>query len=1265
MRLLLACALVALAVCRGHAQEWAHAFKDLPAEVVEGEELRFRVAYRVPPERGTVLLHAEMKARDNVVHAGVVREVSGEGIADLAIRVPAGVLDGELLVALWFGEDWRQTPTPIVLSRAVKVLTAAEAQAARQAEAEAERLRQRLGLRPEAPAVAIVSGGWAGRSARLPERTRHSLVSAGLRTVLVGPDELANPALLRPSETPLLVIPEAQVFPGAALPGLDRYLRAGGHLMALGAPAFDRLVQKIGGEWLDGDQIADRVRREIVSTPLLDVGATSRADWQRSTNRAADPSEWSVEPSGAAGIGPALRVRVGNLTGWDTYTGPSFRARPAPDHNQVVFAARGGPRTTSLSVEVREEDGSRWIAVVPLTRQWTRHAVSVTDFVLWDPERTSGRGGKGDRLRLERASSITVGLAFTHTRLPSGPHAFWFADPGTGAGPTWERYRPPTLDTLSPVHKLYAVRGAHRIDDSAGRELVGAPAPALPQRLLSTHPRPSGTGFDKGRAWRWTPLLKAVGKQGVAGTVATLLCHRDDAFGRGKWASFTAVDTPWYERDDVQYYLAALARRMLGGPMFVEGGARYFGLFPDDDIELGACVQGGAGVVRLSVRSADGKEELFRADIAAEREGEERVATTAWRPGSLRASRYRVRAELLSGGAVVDALEHEVTVRHPRRPRFMTVKNGQFSLDGKPWYPHGVNYMPSSGVALDDGPMFEQWMSAASYDPEVIERDLARVQAMKMNMVSIFIYTQAMRSRNLVDILNRCDAHGLKVNLSLRPGTPLDFEWPGIGDIIRVNRLSGDDTVFAYDLAWEPSWGGYAQRRRWDPQWARWIVERYGSIESAERDCGAPVPRADGAITGPSDADLARDSRIPRVVAAYRRFLDDFLSRKHMEARQKVRSVDPNHLLSFRMSIGGDPTVPTAAMPYDFAGLARSMDFMSPEGYGRIGEWEQVKPGWFTAAYSRLVAPGRPVFWAEFGYTSWDPASASPAPPRASFVERFERRFYPPATVAYIERFYRHFYRMVLRSGASGTACWWYPGGYRVGENSDFGIINPDGTWRGVSRIVAEHAPRFARCATPPEPDAWITVDRDAHPEGLQGIYAEHRDAFWKLVAEGRFPGLRTEGVGCDSVTAPPVAVGNTPLSGSNPPKYLNAEYESLQVLDATGHWADVGPELTTVRVAAGRPVRVRALLGNNGVAAWVSPRRHDGTGAVFLAARGAFGEALLPLPSEVPSLGTSEPVEGELPALNGAERVEFQCLARDRCRFGERWVVALEPVRR
>jgi len=84
-----------------------------------------------------------------------------------------------------------------------------------------------------------------------------------------------------------------------------------------------------------------------------------------------------------------------------------------------------------------------------------------------------------------------------------------------------------------------------------------------------------------------------------------------------------------------------------------------------------------------------------------------------------------------------------------------------------------------------------------------------------MNMISTFIDTTIMPDRNLFDYLQRCDKYGLKVNLSLRPGTPMDFEWDKMREMIVQNRLAQSDTVFAYDLAWEPFLGRQSERTRW------------------------------------------------------------------------------------------------------------------------------------------------------------------------------------------------------------------------------------------------------------------------------------------------------------------------------------------------------------------------------------------------------------------------------------------------------------------
>jgi hypothetical protein len=197
------------------------------------------------------------------------------------------------------------------------------------------------------------------------------------------------------------------------------------------------------------------------------------------------------------------------------------------------------------------------------------------------------------------------------------------------------------------------------------------------------------------------------------------------------------------------------------------------------------------------------------------------------------------------------------------------------------------------------------------------------------------------------------------------------------------------------------------------------------------------------------------------------------------------------------MTVTGDPTFDgSRRMPYDFRGVARSMDFMAPEGYGRIGDWERVKPGIFTVAYARCCAPGKPVLWAEAGVSVWD-------------LQEMEG---DPARLEFQARYYEDFYNMVLRSRSNGVVWWWYPGGYRSNERSDFGVIHPDGTDRAVTAVIRRFAPRILAPRAIPQPDVLIEIDRDADARGLFGVYERVRERFWKAIEAGNTPGLVERG---------------------------------------------------------------------------------------------------------------------------------------------------------
>jgi hypothetical protein len=286
--------------------------------------------------------------------------------------------------------------------------------------------------------------------------------------------------------------------------------------------------------------------------------------------------------------------------------------------------------------------------------------------------------------------------------------------------------------------------------------------------------------------------------------------------------------------------------------------------------------------------------------------------------------------------------------------------------------------------------------------------------------------------------------------------------------------------------------------------------------------------------------------------------------------------------------------------------------------------------------------------WAEFGNTAWDSARAAADPQRLEAIARF----------------YEDFLTMALRSGSNGIVCWWYPGGFRWGENSDFGIINPDGTWRRITQVLHEFSGPMTRERELPRPDVWLDIDRDADARGLQGVYAQAGPAFLQAIEQKKTPGLREAGEGRTSADTPVIAVGNTPYNGHNPPKYLNAEFEALEVRNARGEWVRIESDGQTVEVAADAPVALRASIGNSGWAKWLSAAAHPGEGGVYLATtEDSPIKVRQAIPSDVPRLGAAAVAPFELPAkLTQPTRLTFTMQAEGRAWFGEKLSVVLAP---
>lgn len=1088
--------------------------------------------------------------------------------------------------------------------------------------------------------IAIFQSDEKDYPSELTEKLVHSLQSSGKQVEIIKEDLLKSSSFKKENYW-LLVLPDASFFPLSAKANLISFLEEGGNLFCIGGPIFTKSVKIEQEKW-------ERLQEEISMTPpertIIDFQNEDLKKWLRGSNDLSSPARYTVVSEGPRKGIYALEFEVINLTGWDTLLSPPL-PNPFPNgHNLTCFWAKGDAKTHAMLVEWREKDGSRWIATVPLSTSWQYYALVPEKFLYWPDNPSKGRGGPGDRFNPQNAESLSIGLALGHnTNLSPGPHKIWISNIGTAKRdyPPQPDLSLPTLEILSPWYKYYELNDMNSIK-------TFLPQAFLPQTstiegrfsVVSPVPRMRGLGYFGQRTGRFIPVLEVLDNQGnPRGFALSLYVNFSPPYLGSIFAWLGIKDREFLEKGWDFFFplMKSIIEKMEDGLFLVKAGSDFFHYFVGDIARIGAEVFNLSSQQKsVNLRTIILKEnkEVWKEEkyLNFEPMGN---ATVSWELPAEGEGTYTVRTELCENGQLIDIIEQEVSVEHtPNDPKeeFVYVKDGDFYLKGKKWYPHGMNYWPSYIAGQEITEYWLGWLSPEFYDPVIVERNLSLLEKLGANMVSIQLLSRP-QVPQVNDFLKRAKKYGIKVNLFINGAHPLYKDEDLFTDFIKKGRFKGNSTLFAYDIAWEIHWGGYNERRRWDRYWEKWVKDRYGSIENAEKDWGYPIPRDEnGNVTGPSDQQLRQDGPWLRMACAYSRFLDDFASKTTAKVVRKIRALDPNHLISNRAA--SQPSW-SGWFAFDMIGQAKHLDFLSPEGYG-------LKPeeAGLTTAYARFASGGKPVFWAEFGFN-----------------------IHPNITPENMRKqadYYASFYDMILDSSANGSACWWFPGGYRCDEKSDFGIINPDNTPRPAAIIFQKYSRLIKSPRAQPTPQLWITIDRDLHTTNYEGVYNDNKSKYVEARKAGKTVGIRMEGSGTNSLNTPLLAVGNTPYNGSNPPKYLNAEFNWIKIKDKNGKWIELDED-GTVDVRRGKPIEMQVSVGNTGLAEWVAPKNSGGKkGGVYLVIEGL--DVKKPIPNNCPRLKDTEIPIFTIPSIEKETELKLFMEAEGRARFGEVIRIKLIP---
>lgn len=868
----------------------------------------------------------------------------------------------------------------------------------------------------------------------------------------------------------------------------------------------------------------------------------------------------------------------------------------------------------------------------------------------------------------------------------------------------------PLLETLSPAYKLYPMHEITSLGILEGQGVLGDEELVLPvpAAASSCFRRPTGKGFQCGYRFRWIPILAAYDRTGLErGTTAWMLINQApleqgpvfrDALRRlvattpgneaivqldleGSVFAVCAIDDPSAVEELANTPLFVnMARRISRGIYLSHAGADEFSYWPGEKMLLGAVVvnygaERSVADVTIRVTSENDPGTVFKKKRKFRiPPGETLKMAFGEIAVDAAAGGYKVRTELAEEGGTIDVIEHEVGLlssKNVPRDAFISAEGTKFKLRGEDWYPVGANYWPRSAIATEQIDYLYHWLTPGYYDPGQIEDDLQRFQEMGGNFIAIRAHYLENR-RTLLDFMRRCRNHDIYVYLLIQTHEvtvephyfeglmmPFHFQEEKVADFIQETRMAENPALFAWDLIWEPSnwlfkdsvyffgWDGDPDfRSRWDSDWEVWIMERYGSLAHAESDWGFSVPRApDGSITSPSSRMFEVDGPWRIMMAAYRRFMGDLMNRQYNDACRILRRLDPNHLISYRQ--GNMP--PT---DYTLTSTLKHIDFFSMEAYSFPPAENGVNKVGFVNRYLSYALENKPFMWNEYGYGGpWGKHT------RHLDGEDIDYQY------EYVEMVNSEAYH----NGANGIAPWWYAGGLRASEKTDFGITTPEGTLRPSGESVKRYAGLY-RTQPPdrPEPDTWLTIDPDAHSGGLWYI-AHHfgADAYEQAKKSGKCLGIRTEGTGTTSADTPLLAVGNTRYNGHNPPKYLNAEFNWFKIRTEGGEWMEV-ENGGSIKISVGTPVYAWASAGNLQEAKWLAPESCKGNpGAVYLASTGASALGLKQAIERDTPWHQDAGFGGEFKLTDGISQntlVEFQLRADGRAWFGEKMRFELIP---
>jgi hypothetical protein len=666
--------------------------------------------------------------------------------------------------------------------------------------------------------------------------------------------------------------------------------------------------------------------------------------------------------------------------------------------------------------------------------------------------------------------------------------------------------------------------------------------------VQSPFPRSLHEGISDAGSLRWVPLVETEDQDGTARAWPVSLWVEAHPSAPARCWGWMGVEAAGVPRKTVVDLLRLTVQRLQAGCFILP-------------TEVAPVVYEGGHRLEVSIRVASPPARLANLRVAAELiEDGGRSVRRVTAPAqdmvtlslgllprlSARYRDYSLRVKLESvEDRVLDQMEREFRVLANEPPPMadrMAVMGSGFTWGRRPFFVLGAELGPPP-AALDP----------EVFEPAAVRRELQRALSAGINVVQVNL-EHAGQIPALRWLMAEMRPMALRVYLRVAGLDPLDLDLARGRALLEAARVVEDPQVFALEVGARSTLGLAEERRVWDAAWRDWLIEQYGSVDHAENVWGQTVWRHQAQPTGPPDEVLAAAGPGSPALAAYRRFVDDLISRRTGEIRRLLDEMGWRALVGVRRSWGGPPE----RFPLDAASGVVHADFVSLEVAGLLADEAGRARAAYVTSYARGVGAGKPVLWCSVG------AEAGALDQQAEQMETL--------------------LNLALRSHAAGVAVPPLAGGW---SRPDFGLTFPDGRWRPAGDQMRRFNLRVRREVTPPPSWKDAVVERDAEARGFYGWLVTREPA--SQPDEVRPPGWNQSSLDMNLT-----ALGGTAHQEPGPWSALNAE------------WGVVRTASQRVARVTGQPVPAPARVAmevevwNTGAARWVNAGARE-PGAIWV----------------------------------------------------------------